>query len=211
MTKNPSVTDFYNDAASSYARSRIGKEYTQEIHKFCDLLKPGANVLDVGCAAGRDSHILSSLGCSVTGVDVADKLLEIASTSYPDVTFINADMRKLPFTDGKFDGIWASAVLHHVPKKEVGKVLAEFNRVLSAHGILYVQTKSKLGIAPTSEPAEHDERIDFTLLSVDEVSEALAKGGFSVIDMRVQPSKSRQGLEWLVAFCHKSSRVRRIN
>lgn len=106
----------YNKSAHEYARSRVGAEDKAELEKLKNFLKPGSKVLDVGCAAGRDPRILKDMGFEVVGTDLAEKLLEIAKKDNPDIEFVHAHMRSLPFNDASFQGVWASAVLHHVSK-----------------------------------------------------------------------------------------------
>lgn len=203
MTFDNNVAELYNKTAEEYAQNRLGKEDKQELDTFGRLLQPNDKVLDVGCAAGRDSHILSTEGFRTVGTDVAERLLEIARVTYSDVEFVKADMRELPFPDEQFDGIWASAVLHHVNKGEVEKVLKEFNRVLAGSGKLYIKTKAGTGVLSTQENIVGQESRDFTLLTTEELDRLLVGCGFNKIQLSVQSSKSRPDLEWIVAFYQK--------
>jgi len=50
---------------------------------FCSLLKKGDKVLDVGCGSGLKSKYLYSKGFDVTGIDLSDKLIDIARRESP--------------------------------------------------------------------------------------------------------------------------------
>jgi SAM-dependent methyltransferase len=71
-------------------------------------LPQGSRVLDVGCGWGRHAVPLSLAGHTVVGADLSEFLLAEAAlgaveAAAPDVTWVRADMRALPFA-GAFDG-----------------------------------------------------------------------------------------------------------
>ncbi|HET7302701.1 MAG TPA: class I SAM-dependent methyltransferase [Candidatus Saccharimonadales bacterium] len=198
------ITEKYNKTAKEYAESRIGTEDTAELAKLQTLLRPGSKVLDVGCAAGRDTGILKDMGFAVVGSDLADKLLDIAKQTHPDIEFVLADMRQLPFADKAFSAIWASAVLHHVTKTEMPTVLREFRRVLAPQGLLYIHTKAGQGVLRTKEETVKGEGREFELVTAKELHEMLQSVGFTRIELEEKPSKSRPGLFWVNAFYRRA-------
>lgn len=197
------VIEKYNKTAEEYSRSLIGTEDKVELEKLKTFLRPGNKVLDVGCAAGRDTRILRDMGFDVVGSDLAEKLLLIARKNNPDIEFVLADMRKLPFADGSFQAVWASAVLHHVGRVEMPAVLREFWRVLASDGILYVHTKAGNGILRTSEEAVKGETREFELVTAEELDKMLQGAGYRKMKLEVKASKSRPGLYWVNAFYGK--------
>lgn len=197
------IIEKYNKTAVQYAQSRIGAEDKAELEKFKSLLRPGDKVLDVGCAAGRDTYILKSMGFDAVGSDLAEKLLDIARTTHPDIAFVLADMRQMPFDDHTFQGIWASAVLHHLPKPEMAKALAEFARLLTPGGILYLHTKAGTGRLRTQEQIVEGEEREFELTTPQDLDEMLNQAGLTKLSLDVTPSKSRPNLSWATAFYKK--------
>ncbi len=190
----------YNKTAEEYAKSRIGAEDKAELAKFKSMLKPGYAVLDVGCAAGRDTRILKGMGFNAVGVDLAEKLIEIARVENPDLKFVLGDMRKLPFDDESYQAVWASAVLHHVGKSEMPAVLHEFWRVLAPGGLLYVHTKAGKGEMQTQEANVHGENREFELMTAEGLDALLTKNDFQKRALEQKQSKSRKGLFWANAF-----------
>ncbi|KAK3995058.1 cyclopropane-fatty-acyl-phospholipid synthase [Cladorrhinum sp. PSN332] len=108
-------------------------------------------VLDVGCGVGGTSRYLASeLGCSVTGITISTKQVEIArrlSSSSSDVAgdfiphgkgevrFIELDAEKMGeyfASQEKFDVVWISEALSHFPDKALFFRNAE--KVLKAGG-----------------------------------------------------------------------------
>lgn len=97
----------------------------------------GAHVLDVGCGTGPQSRTLAAwpgVG-EVVGVDQLEPFLERArelAVDIPNVSFQQADARKLPFEDASFDVVVLHTLLTHVPGAE--DVLADVHRVLRPGG-----------------------------------------------------------------------------
>ncbi len=67
---------------------------------------PGGRVLDVGCGRGRHARMFARRGYEVTGLDLADKALDVArqraASEGLDITFLHGDMRE-PVADAAFD------------------------------------------------------------------------------------------------------------
>lgn len=84
----------------------------EESHKeiIAKKIPKTAKVLDVGCGYGR----LSPLFKNYTGVDFSPDLLEEARIMFPGKTFIEADLRELPFKDGEFGWAVLASVKHMI-------------------------------------------------------------------------------------------------
>lgn len=193
----------YDDNAEQYAKSRIGKEDINELREFRSKLNEHDRVLDIGCAAGRDTRILKDLGLDPVGVDLSRNLLKIVEKHSPELEFVLADMQNMPFDDSSVKAIWASAVLHHVALKEMKSVLREFRRVLEPGGLLYIHTKAGKGKLQTSEEFVNNSEREFELMTAELLDEMLAKAKFEKISIDVKPSKSRKNLMWVTAFYKK--------
>lgn len=84
----------------------------------------GKAVLDLGCGYGENCAMFRALGASkVVGVDISEKMLDIAIHEHPDITFIRGDISDLSFLDGGYDVIFSSLALHYI---------ANFNSVIQA-------------------------------------------------------------------------------
>ena len=90
-------------------------------------LRPGDQVLDIGCGAGavtvRSARVVSPGGL-VTGIDLSDGMLrrtaaEAAARGLGNVTVRRADASRPPFAPGTFDAALASLVLYLLPEPAV--------------------------------------------------------------------------------------------
>lgn len=98
----------------------------------------GGKILDVGCADGNlTAKVAKHLpNAKVTGVDLYKKSIEFAKKKNPDVNFLVADARKLPFKKGEFDVVICAEALEHIPNNK--EAVAEIYRVLGKNGTLIV-------------------------------------------------------------------------
>lgn len=69
-------------------------------------IRPGAEIIDLACGAGRHSILFAEKGYNVTAVDLSTNLLNIARKRAEElnlrINFVNADLRNFCFTS-KFD------------------------------------------------------------------------------------------------------------
>lgn len=104
-----------------------------------------ARVVDLGTGPGDIPLLLarSSKIPQIVGVDAAATMLALAkiSTQRLDlaqrVTFVQADVKALPYPDGAFDGVFSNTILHHIPHPI--EFVREAVRVLAPGGVLLIR------------------------------------------------------------------------
>ncbi|HLR59263.1 MAG TPA: class I SAM-dependent methyltransferase [Pseudogracilibacillus sp.] len=92
-------------------------------------------VLDIGCGSGYGSHKLKSLGYNVTGIDLSERMIELAKESLgSEVPFYVGSVDELPFESNSFD----YALLINVIEWTENPIdaLIEIKRVLKKGGML---------------------------------------------------------------------------
>lgn len=97
-------------------------------------------ILDVGCGTGALCSALHSLGYEVTGMDPAERMLEIGKRKPENkgIRFCVADATQtLPFPENSFDVSIASFVAHGMPQEQRQKMYAEMSRVTKRKVIIY--------------------------------------------------------------------------
>lgn len=125
--------DVYNNIAAHFSSTRAF--LWRDLESLVGFVKPKDCVLDIGCGNGRLYQLFADLSISFTGIDISEKLIEIAKERYPDCHFKVADMTKLPFGEEKFDVVFSLVAFHHLPVREMQlQALREMKRVLKNNG-----------------------------------------------------------------------------
>lgn len=122
------------------AESKVKTPWILERIKNHGLLFNTTKVLDVGCGAGFLSNELACHSLNVTGVDLSDDSLKVASRhdSTKSVHYHNANAYELPYEDHSFDVVTALDFLEHVD--DPAKAIQEFSRVLKPNGLFFFHT-----------------------------------------------------------------------
>jgi ubiquinone/menaquinone biosynthesis C-methylase UbiE len=97
-------------------------------------------ILDVGCGTGALCSVLNDKGLKVTGVDPAEKMLNIAREKPENraIRFAQANILEgLPFDDKSFDISISSYVAHGMGHEERKLMYAEMSRVSKSKVIIY--------------------------------------------------------------------------
>lgn len=75
----------------------------------------GLKVLDAGCGGGRYSRVCGEAGAKVVGADhtrAVEKARHLCA-DLPQVNFVQADLKRLPFPPASFDFVFSIGVMHH--------------------------------------------------------------------------------------------------
>jgi ubiquinone/menaquinone biosynthesis C-methylase UbiE len=134
------AADFYEHPANTFWE-RYGRRTVERLG-----LTAGQRVLDVCCGSGASAIPAAKIvgpGGSVTGVDLAQNLLELARSKaqqqgLENINFQSGDMTRLPFEDDSFDVVVCVFGIFFVPDME--SALRELKRVLRTGGKLAITT-----------------------------------------------------------------------
>jgi len=128
---------FYRRNAEAYAG--WAKAPSTRLVGFLAMLPEAGSILELGCGAGNHSREMLARGFSVRATDGSPEMAEIASQrlGHPveAMLFHELDAREA------YDGVWASACLLHVPRDELGGILARIHRALKPGGLFYASYK----------------------------------------------------------------------
>ena len=105
------------------------------------LIQPGDSVLECACGTGLLSAVIAPRCKTLTATDFAPKMLKRAEkncSAFTNVTFRQADILALDFSDNAFDKVVAGNVIHLLD--EPLKALSELNRVCRPGGTLIIPT-----------------------------------------------------------------------
>jgi len=129
---------YYERNAQQFFNGTIDHDVSQNIDALLGAIEgaPPFTILDLGCGPGRDLKTLSALGHRAIGVDGSKQFAEMAR-AYSGCEVWQQDFIHLDLPDGLFDGIFANAVLFHVPSRELPQVLAALHASLKPGGVLF--------------------------------------------------------------------------
>jgi SAM-dependent methyltransferase len=91
----------------------------------------GTRVLDIACGSGEFCRLAAERGASVSGIDAAEGMIEIARAMVPG-DFLVGPMERLPWSDGEFDLVTGFNAFQMAADMVVA--LAEARRVTRARG-----------------------------------------------------------------------------
>lgn len=130
-------------------------------------------VLDVGCGTGALCDVLTSAGLSVTGLDAAQKMLDIAKAKNADsdIRFAAGSALSLPFEDNSFDICFASYVAHGMSPRERAAMYAQMSRVARHLLIIYDYNTNRSALTSLVEWAERGDYFNFIKRAQTELEE----------------------------------------
>jgi 2-polyprenyl-6-hydroxyphenyl methylase/3-demethylubiquinone-9 3-methyltransferase len=103
-------------------------------------------VADIGCGAGTQSLVWAELGHNVHGVDINERLLELArqraAEANHEIEFLLGSAVSVPLPDSSMDVCLAVELLEHVADWK--SCMSEFTRLLRPGGVLFLSTTNKL-------------------------------------------------------------------
>ncbi len=123
--------------------SQTRNNFWRELMFVKKYVNYGDKVLDYGCGNGRLLNILEDKKIYYYGIDISQKLIDLAQKKYASerVIFkkIKPDEKNIPFLDNYFDVIYVIASLHHIPgKQHRDDIVRDFYRILKPNGYIVV-------------------------------------------------------------------------
>jgi len=133
-----STVSHYQQHAEDFREGTKDHDVSQNVEALLRHL-PGPSaqrILDLGCGPGRDLATFLELGHDPVGLDGAPAFVEMARGATGCEVW-HQDFVHLELPEERFDGVFANAVLFHVPTQELARVLVELRRALVTGGVLF--------------------------------------------------------------------------
>ena len=147
------------DAGAYVERSSLQQAMAAEVLALLTL-EGNERVLDVGCGDGRITAAVAARvpRGRVTGVDASQAMVDFARTHFgseaqPELRFMRADARELPFRE-EFDLVLSCNALHWIPEQDI--VLTAMRRALTPRG------RAQLRLVPAGQRRSLEQVIEDT-------------------------------------------------
>lgn len=150
-------------------------------------IRPGARLLDIGCAQGRSTFKVAGPDLDVVAFDISKALVRQAIDradrigASAHVTFLVADANTLPFVDESFDYVLTYGVLHHLP--EPRDICREIGRILKPGGTFFCSENNRTVLRSGFEllqrlnPLWYEEAGEFAQISRRQLADWLGSAG----------------------------------
>ena len=196
------ANDVFNKIAGVYGwfhRYQMKRfEEILDTHSDSIDLSSMESVCDVGCGTGALCAVLAAKGFEVTGVDPAEKMLDVArkKVTSPSAEFVVGDAIKgLPFEDKSFDMVFTSHVAHGMGPQERKKLYTELKRIATKAVVVHDYNENREILTTIIEWLERGDYFGFIKRPKEEMEEV-----FSTIST-IQVGKRAN---WYICTCNST-------
>jgi SAM-dependent methyltransferase len=128
----------YERSAEQFWQGTRDHDVSQNIAALLQHIEaaPPFDLLDFGCGPGRDLKTFRDLGHRATGLEGSARLAAMAR-AHSGCEVLQQDFLHLDLPPARFDGVFANAVLFHVPRQELPRVLRRLHATLRPGGVLF--------------------------------------------------------------------------
>jgi len=136
----------YDQHARAYWEGTRDHDVRQNIEALLAHISapPPFTLLDFGCGPGRDLSTFRALGHRVTGLDGSPQLAAMARTNSGCEVLVQSFL-ELDLPGSHFDGVFANAVLFHIPGQELPRILRDLHAALKPGGVLFTSNPRGTG------------------------------------------------------------------
>ncbi|WP_122853293.1 class I SAM-dependent methyltransferase [Pseudomonas viridiflava] len=128
----------YNRVADDFREGTRDHDVSQNIDALMRHIEGPTpwQILDFGCGPGRDLQTFTALEHVAVGLDGSERFAEMARTE-TGCEVLQQNFLELDLPPARFDGIFANAVLFHIPRQELPRVLLQLRATLKPGGVLF--------------------------------------------------------------------------
>lgn len=129
---------YFRRNSTAYAGQQAGRA-SLPLAVLRNYLRPGARVLEIGCANGVNLETLRrEAGCACSGIDPSAQAIENGRREFPELDLHRGTAEALPFADASFDLVWFGFCLYVTDRSLLPRVVAEADRVLKDGGSIAI-------------------------------------------------------------------------
>jgi SAM-dependent methyltransferase len=139
----------YDEVAEQYAALEQPGEEWPRLRLLRDVLarlRPGSDVLDLGCGNGVPALREVARRHKAVGVDISKTQIDLARASVPAAELVQSDVMALDFPPTCFDAVVALYLLDHLPRREHPALFSRVRTWLRPSGLFL------FSVEPEDEP-----------------------------------------------------------
>ncbi len=192
----------YEGSAASFWEATKDHDVSQNVATLLNEIRadPPLAILDLGCGPGRDLMSFRQLGHQPVGLDGAPVFVRMARQQ-SGCEVLQQDLLALDLPAERFDGVFANAVLFHVPSQELPRVLSELRATLRPGGVLFASNPRGPDIEEWRGPRYG------CYLSFPTWRSYLTEAGFKYLEHYYRPTgRPRKQQPWLASLWRKPLR-----
>ena len=142
MDKKTQTINTYNENANALAFKfdKLGARTGDIKETFSLVGNKNPKVLEIGCGNGRDAEEIIRYANNYVGIDISEKLIQLAHQKIPRVKFEVADIETYNIPKN-LDVVFAFASLIHVPKESLEAIFEKLFESLNSGGIIRISLK----------------------------------------------------------------------
>jgi SAM-dependent methyltransferase len=127
----------YDAIALRYAEwaGSVSSPMLEWLRALDSRLRPGSDVLDLGCGRGVPATRELARRHRVTGVDISAVQIELARHHVPEASFVQADAVELDVAPASLDAVAALYLFGHIPVDEQPELIARIGSWLRPGGL----------------------------------------------------------------------------
>lgn len=181
------IKNAYDKAAKAYADKCFYELYDKPLDKklydlFFERVVNKGVALEIGCGPGEVSNYLKMKGIEIIGLDISEKMIEIAKQLNPFIDFRIGDVFDLKFKDNSVAGIVAPYLIVNFKLDDIPKAFSEIHRVLIKKGQLLISFHSGRQEIEVNDFFVKGNKIPYTYFDSDEIKDKLIETGFKIIE-----------------------------
>lgn len=175
-TKYDKIARWWHD---QHEQSSYG---VSQFERAVGFTSSGGKALDVGCGAGgRFVRILQARGFSVTGLDVSQEMVNLASSNHPEHKFIHQDICTWE-TEERFEFIVAWDSIFHLPLLMQKPVVTKLCQLLAKGGVLIYTFGNDTGEITDQW---HNDTFYYSSIGINENIQLLINNGLAILHLEL--------------------------
>ena len=178
----------YDRVAEDYANKLYGELQHKPLDcellaRFAGIVKNRGAICDMGCGPGQIARYLHDHGADVFGFDLSPRMIALARSLNPGISFREGNMLALDLEDGSLAGITAFYAIVNIPDGSLPVVFREMYRVLEPEGMLLLAFHIGDEVIGPEELWGNPINMEFYHLQPERICRLLAEAGFDIQDV----------------------------